>query len=70
MKNITELRKKLAKNFEAMESKTMTLKTGKELANMAGKIINSCKVELEYNAYMDIKTKIPFLEYAEKSTKI
>ena len=48
----------------------MTLKTGKELANMAGKIINSCKVELEYNAYMDIKTKIPFLEYAEKSTKI
>ena len=69
MKNITELRANLADNYESMKAKTMDLKMGKELANTAGKIINSLKVELEYNSMMDIKKEIPFLQTTdEKST--
>jgi hypothetical protein len=40
----------------------MELKEGKELANTAGKVLTSLKIELEYNAMMGIKTPIPFLQ--------
>jgi hypothetical protein len=66
MKNITELRTSLSENYEQMKSKKMDLKIGKELANTAGKIINSLKVELEYNSMMDIKKKIDFLDTDNK----
>jgi hypothetical protein len=66
MKNITELRTSLSENYEQMKSKKMDLKMGKELANTAGKIINSLKVELEYNSMMDIKKKIDFLDTDNK----
>jgi hypothetical protein len=45
-----------------MKASKMSLGVGKELANTAGKIINSLKVELEYNHLMQIKEKIEFLE--------
>ena len=45
-----------------MKAGKMGLNTGKELSNCAGKIINSIKVELEYNAMLGIKEKIPFLD--------
>jgi len=45
-----------------MKEGGMDLATGKELSNAAGKIINSLKVELEYNQLMDIKERIDFLE--------
>jgi len=63
MKNIKDLRISLLSNYELMTKKKMPLATGKELANTAGKILNSCKVELEYNHMMGIKKKIEFLEY-------
>ena len=62
MQNITELRKSLAENYEQMKAKEMDIKLGKELANTAGKIINSIKVEMEYNQMFDKKKKIDFLE--------
>jgi hypothetical protein len=62
MENITELRKSLADNYTKMKAGKMGLNTGKELSNCAGKIINSIKVELEYNSMLGIKEKIPFLE--------
>jgi hypothetical protein len=62
MQNITELRKSLADNYTKMKAGKMGLNTGKELANMAGKMINSLKVELDYNSLMGIKTPIEFLE--------
>lgn len=65
MQNITNLRDSLAENYEAMKNKSMDLKLGKELANTAGKIINSLKVELEYNAMFDKKVVIDFLEQSE-----
>lgn len=62
MQNITQLRESLSDNYEQMKRKEMGINLGKELANTAGKIINSLKVELEYNALMGIKQTIPFLE--------
>jgi hypothetical protein len=62
MQNITELRQSLADNYEQMKAKKMELKTGKELANTAGKLINTIKVELEYNQMTGSKNKIDFLE--------
>ena len=62
MENITDLRKSLADNYTKMKAGKMGLNTGKELSNCAGKIINSIKVELEYNAMLGIKEKIPFLD--------
>ena len=70
MKNITELRANLADNYESMKAKTMDLKMGKELANTAGKIINSLKVELEYNSMMDIKKEIPFLQTTDEKSSL
>lgn len=62
MENITDLRKSLADNYTKMKAGKMGLNTGKELSNCAGKIINSAKVQLEYNAMLGIKEKIPFLD--------
>lgn len=68
MQNIEELRASLADNYEKMKAKTMDLKMGKELANTAGKIINSIKVELEYNSMMDVKKEIPFLSVTDEKS--
>ena len=69
MQNITELRKSLADNYTKMKAGKMGLNTGKELANMAGKMINSLKVELDYNSLMGVKTPIDFLEKPETILK-
>jgi hypothetical protein len=62
MQNITELRSSLADNYTKMKAGKMNMPLGKELANTAGKIINSLKVELEYNQMLGIKDQIPFLD--------
>jgi len=62
MKNIVELRENLADNYEKMKANEMELKLGKELANTAGKLINTIKVELEYNQVIGEKNRIPFLD--------
>jgi hypothetical protein len=66
MQNITELRKSLSDNYTRMKAGKMGLNVGKELANTAGKIINSLKVELEYNSMMSIKEEIEFLQKPKK----
>lgn len=63
MQNITDLRNSLAENYELMVEKKMDLKQGKELANTAGKIIGTLKIELEYSILQGTKKKIAFLEY-------
>jgi hypothetical protein len=66
MENITDLRTSLADNYKKMKAGKMGLNVGKELANTAGKIINSLKVELEYNSMIDIKGEIEFLKKKDK----
>jgi hypothetical protein len=62
MQNIRELREKLIENFELIEKNKRTIKLSKELVNTAGKIINSCALEHDYNKHMNNKKKINFLE--------
>ena len=62
MQNITELRESLAENYEQMKERKMSLKLGKELANTAGKLLGTLKVELEYNKLTDTKPDIDFLK--------
>lgn len=62
MKNITDLRNSLLSDYSAMKNNEMDLKKGKELANCAGKIISSLKVELEYNKLLGVKKEIDFLK--------
>lgn len=62
MNNIEELRNSLIDNYNQMKAKVMAIKEGKELANTAGKILNSLKIELEYNSMMDYKKPIKFLQ--------
>lgn len=62
IKNIKELTNDLAKNYEKLTKGQLTEKRAKEISNMAGKIINSAKVNLEYNSYMKFKRKIDFLD--------
>jgi len=69
MQNITDLRESLSDNYNKMKDGKMSLKVGKELSNAAGKIINSLKVELEYNSMMDIKEEIDFLKRTPKKSK-
>lgn len=63
IKNIKQLRDSLALNYSKMKSNKMPLDVGKELANTAGKILTTCKVELDYNKTMGEKKVIDFLHY-------
>lgn len=62
MQNITELRKSLADNYDKMKNGEMEIKEGKELSNCAGKIIQSLKVELEYQSLLGTKKEIDYLK--------
>lgn len=59
---ISQLTIDLSLNYKAIKDGKLDLNTAKELSSMAGKIISSAKVNLEYNKYMKKKTKIDFLE--------
>jgi hypothetical protein len=60
--NIKELRDDLLNTYDGLESKKMPLNMAKEKANTAGKILNSLKLELDYNEKRKYNKKIDFLE--------
>lgn len=62
MKNANELRKDLSAVFDQLAKGTMSAKDASELANIAGKMINSAKVQLEYNQVTGVHKRISFLE--------
>ena len=62
MRNINDLRNSLLDNFEKLKNDELHIARAKELANTAGKIINSLKVEMEYNKIRNNNKVIPFLE--------
>ena len=61
MKNINEVRKELCDAFKDLRSGNLEVKQAAEMSNMAGKIINSIKVELEYAALKKEAPNIQFL---------
>ncbi len=62
MKNCDELRRQLSETFEALKAGTIKPKEAAELANIAGKMVGSAKVQVEYYALRKETPKIPWLE--------
>jgi hypothetical protein len=66
MKNVTELRDQLSQVFAELRSGTVKHSDAAELANLAGKMINSAKVQLEYYALTKEMPNITFLKSEDK----
>lgn len=60
--DISELREDLLIVYNDLRNGKIGIREARENANMAGKIIASAKIQLEYNAYMKASKKISFLE--------
>lgn len=60
--NIKDLTLDLTANYEKLNSGEITEKKAREISRMAGKIIYSVKLNLEYNSYMGLKRPILFLD--------
>jgi hypothetical protein len=59
---MTELRARLLDVFDAMRADAINLGKAKEFANVAGKIINSAKAQIENAVARKEKPEIPFLK--------
>ena len=68
MKTVTELRDQLSQVFYELRNNTVKHTDAAELANIAGKMINSAKVQLEYYALRKESPTIPFLASEEPAT--
>ena len=65
MKNAEELRDELAQTFAQLKSGEIKPREAAELANLAGKMIASAKVQVEYFALRKESPRIAFLESNE-----
>lgn len=65
MKNAEELRDELAQTFAQLKAGTIKPSEAAELANLAGKMITSAKVQVEYFALRKESPRIAFLEGGE-----
>lgn len=62
MKDVKELRVELAAVFKALKDGTIKPGQANELANVAGKMINSARAQISYYALRKEIPKIKFLE--------
>ena len=60
--NIQILRDELIEAYEMVKKDPRRIPQGKEMGNIAGKIINSAKLQLDYASITKTTPKIPFLE--------
>lgn len=65
MKNAEELRSELAQTFAQLKAGEIKPSEAAELANLAGKMIASAKVQVEYFALRKESPRIAFLESNE-----
>jgi len=66
MKNIKDLRDDQIEVYNSLKSGKIGQSQAKELANVAGKILSSCKIQMEYNKMVGSgKKKIAFLNSDE-----
>ena len=63
IKNIKDLRDELCDAFDKLTMGNLKKSEAKEIANMAGKIISSTKVEIDYAKLNKNGKVIDFLEY-------
>ena len=66
MKNVTELRNELSQVFADLKNGSVKHSDAAELANLAGKMITSAKVQLEYYALRKEMPTISFLASGEQ----
>jgi hypothetical protein len=66
MKTAEELRDELAVVFASLKAGDIKPGEASELANIAGKMINSAKVQVEYYALRKEAPRIGFLESSDK----
>lgn len=69
MKNVEELRLQLASVFMGLRDGSVKHTDAAELANLAGKMINSAKGQVEYYALRKETPYIPFLESSTNETQ-
>lgn len=69
IKNIEGLREQTIEAFEMVRDDPRRVAQGKELGNLAGKIINTAKLQLDYAIARREKPEIDFLERLSASTK-
>lgn len=62
MHNADALRKELASTFAELKAGTLSHNDASELANLAGKMISSAKVQVEYYALRREAPRIAFLD--------
>ena len=67
MKNAEELRTNLAEVFQQLKAGTIKPNEAAELANLAGKMISSAKVQVEYYALRKESPTIPFLAQEQEA---
>jgi len=60
MKNIKDLRTELCNAFEWVKADPKRSLQVKEMSNAAGKIINTCRAELEYAA---LRKEVPNIDF-------
>lgn len=68
MKNVEELREHLSTVFLGIRDGSIKHKDAAELANLAGKMINSAKVQVEYYALRKETPYIAFLDSTPNGT--
>ena len=65
--NVNDLRNNLSDVFEALRNGDIAHKEAKDISNLAGKMINSAKVQLDYHGLRkDEDFKIDFLHSEDK----
>ena len=71
MKNMDELIAKMGDTFEKVENGFIKGTTADTLANIAGKMINGAKVQIEYNLMLkkNPESRIKFMEPGESSNE-
>jgi hypothetical protein len=62
MQNINELREELSMVFEGLKNGSIKPGEAAEMSNVAGKMINSAKVQIEYYALRKEQPTINFLK--------
>ena len=62
MKNASAVRQELSQIFESLKSGEIKATDAAEFSNLAGKMINSAKVQVEYYAARKESPSIKFLE--------
>jgi hypothetical protein len=67
MKNVSELRDELSAVYKDLRAGDVDAKVAKELANLAGKMINSAKIQIDYHTLRgDKDTRINFVHSSDE----